>query len=120
VDRGAGAVGTNRRLPEDTHNIRLHILAGCNIIHLNVLSVADIRRRHFANALGYAIYLLQLPVRSWNVLFFPFSRGGPRTSAHNYAAALILIFILVFRFRETPSRETRLRLNPESYKAFKI
>ena len=59
VDCGAGAVGTNRRLPEDTHNIRLHIPAGSNSIHLNVQSVADIRRRLSANALGYAVYLLQ-------------------------------------------------------------
>jgi hypothetical protein len=102
VDCGAGAVGTNRRLPEDIHNIPVHILAGYNTIHQNVLSVADIRRRHFANALGYAVHLLQLPVRAGRVFFFPFSRGGPRTSAHTYAATLILISILVFRLRETP------------------
>jgi hypothetical protein len=96
VDCGAGAIGTNRRLPEDTHNIRLHIPAGSNNIYLNVQKVTgsarvtfldgltgDIRRRHFANAFGYAVNLLQLPVGSWKgILFSIFSRRTAHLSTH--------------------------------------
>jgi hypothetical protein len=98
VDCEAGAVGTNRRLPEDTHNIRLHIPAGSNIIHLNVQSVAESDVNTLPMPSITPTIRCSFLSGAGRMFFFPFSRGGPRTSAHTYAAALILISILVFRF----------------------